>query len=302
MKNPHAYLGILFGSLLCGLAGAQTPASSSATLYYTSSGYVRVGSAPAYVNAGTVARLHDFGTTGGFSKDGTARLATIVAANTNNIQTVLSGNVGNGLPGRAEWSATGVTMQNIAGEGQAGTLCRAQASSFALLPDVPLVWNLRFKLGDATVARKWQFLPTGKDPVLLWQVKPPTTSPSIAFFADTDNLNPSKLQLVFGVTDDSINPNTTLRAGEVHGLSDGTMIDVHIEAQLDERTVAAGGKGYWKAWVNGKQVVNRVGPTLRAGVKEPHQWFFGIYRYNTVCPSSVARYTLWETLRLDMAK
>lgn len=305
MKNPSRYFGLL-GATLCaaaGIAQAQTPSPAPAT-YFTATGFVRVGPSTAYVNTGALARVHDFGPTGAFSVGPTAaRLATILAANTNGVQTLLSGNnINNGIPGRAEWTPTAVIMQNLANEGQPGTLCRAQASSFAVAPDVPLVWTLRFQLGDVVDPRKWQFLPVGKDPVLLWQVKPPTTSPSIAFYADTDNLAPGKLQLVFGVTDDTINPNITIRAGEVHGLSAATPIDVRIEALLDEKSTAAGGKGYWRVWVNGTQVVNRLGPNLRSGVKDAHQWFFGIYRYNTPCPSPIPRYTRWEKLKLEAAK
>ncbi|MDO8413561.1 MAG: hypothetical protein Q7S51_07220 [Gallionellaceae bacterium] len=277
-----------------------SPMVAIAGLYSTLEGAVRLNNSSFAVHVSSAMRQHDFGPSGGFVDAQTLvpRLATILTASGVGQTSLLSGNAipRYGIPGRVEWTPSAVIMANYAGEGQPGKPYRAQATSYPLAPDVPLVWSLIFQLGDKN-QHQWQLLPPGQDPALLWEVKAPGLQPSLAMIADTDDLNPSRLMLFFS----ELAGNTTQvkKVATVHGLSPATPIDVRIEAVLDERGLADGGKGNWQVWVNGERVLDREGPTLSARANEPHQWSFGIYRYKTLCPSNIPRYSRWEKLRLE---
>jgi hypothetical protein len=283
----------LFGALgWCQLAHAG--------VYASEDGNVRVKRQSVPVSVGRVARAHDFGPSGGIVDPGTGspRLATILAANGSK-HTLLSGAAisKSGIPDRVEWTPGGLIMANLAGEGQPGKPCRAQAATYAVEPDVPLVWNLRVQLGDNQGEHRWQLLRSGEDPVLLWQLKAPGIQPSLAMVVDTDDSDPSRLMVSF--SEKTGTASRVRRVGAIRGLSAGVPVDVRIEAVLDERQTHDGGKGRWRVLVNGTVVVDRVGPTLSEYATRPHQWFFGIYRYLTVCPTAVPRYTRWETVQLE---
>jgi hypothetical protein len=280
-----------------------TPATPPST-YVTVQGHVRVKDSTFYVNIANAARVHDFGPSGGFVDETTnvPRLATILVATGVNKNTFLSGSQipKYGVPGHVEWTSDAVIMANRPGEGQEGKECRAQASSYQVAPDTPLVWKLRVQLGDQSDGKQWQFLPNGQDPVLLWQVKAPGLQPSLSMVADTDDNDPSRLMLSFNERGGSA--STPTRVGAIHGVAAGIPIEVRIEAVLDERNPEAEGAGRWRAIVDGVEVFNRTAPTLSTLATEPHQWFFGIYRYKTFCPSVVPRWTRWEQVRLERSK
>jgi hypothetical protein len=283
----------LFGALgWCQLARADTYASGDT--------HLRVKHLSVPVSVGKVPRQHDFGPAGGLVDPATGipRVATILAANGTK-QTLLSGAAipKAGIPNHVEWTPDALIMANPAGEGQPGKLCRAQAASYPVEPDVPLAWNLRVQLGDGDGKHRWQLLRSGDDPVLLWQLKAPGIQPSLAMVVDTDDRDPSRLMLSF--SEKAGTASRVRRVGAMRGLSAGVPVDVRIEAVLDEREPREGGKGRWRALVNGTVVIDRVGPTLSEYATGPHQWFFGLYRYLTVCPAAVPRYTRWETVQLE---
>lgn len=275
--------------------------ASMADVYMTETESVRVGSRLVDVDTAGVHRTHDFGPTGGFYDIANrhSRLATLISAvqGANNI--VLSGNhiMNEGVPGRTFWTPQSVVMANRAGEGKPGEPCRAQASSYPVRPDIPLTWLLRLSLGDSSTGNPWTLLPTGQDPVLLWQLKASGLRPSLAMVVDTDDTNSSKLMIYFSQL--SGTASKVQRVGTIRGISTDIPVDIRISAFLDERDLVAGGVGHWHAWVNDQLVVDRVGPTLSSFATEPHQWFFGMYRYLTNCPSTIPRFTRWESIKLE---
>jgi hypothetical protein len=281
------------------LAAFALPAG--ADVYETRTESLRVGQTQQSVATNGVARKHDFGATGGFvdKGSGSPRLATILTASGPGKNTLLSGGeiTNAGVPSRAFWSPAGAVMRQLAGEGDPARPCRAQAASFQLAPDEPLRWQLRFRLGDSGAGLPWRLTPTGSDPILLWQVKAPDLQPSLVLVADTDPDDPMRVMLFF--TQKTGNAGKPIRIGSAKGLRTEEFIDVRIEAVLDERELANGGRGRWHAWVNDRLVVDRVGPTLSREATAPHQWLFGIYRYASTCPSDTPRATLWERALLE---
>lgn len=272
-----------------------------ADVYKSVTESIRVGTRKVVVDTSVQPRIHDLGISGGFrdNRSNIPRLATLISAAQGGRNIVLSGDaIGNhGIPGRAYWSEQGVVMANHIGEGKAGEPCRVQAASYPVRPDIPVMWTLRLQLEGGESGSSWVLLPAGQDPVLLWQLKAPGLRPSLSMIADTDDTDNSKLMIYFSQLGGTA--SNVQRAGVIRGVKADAPIDVRISAVLDERDVAAGGLGRWHAWVNEHLVVDRVGPTLSSFANEPHQWFFGIYRYLTNCPSEVARHTRWETIRLE---
>jgi hypothetical protein len=290
-KRSHAILGTLM--LVCQPSVAEP--------YATISADVRVGTSVFYVNTAGEPRFHDFATTGAFAdrRTGVPQLATILAAAGPNQNVLLSGSAidNAGIPGRVSWTPSAVVMRNAVGEGESGKPCRTQAASYQVAPDTPLRWSLRFSLGEKSAGYPWPLLPTGQDPVLLWQLKAPGLQPALAMIVDTDATDPSRVTLFFSQRA-GVDPKVQ-RVGSIEHLSIDDPIDVRIDAVLDEREIAAGGRGYWHVWVNGILVVARVGPSISAFAKQPHQWFFGMYRYQTTCPSVTYRTIRWEKLLLE---
>lgn len=288
----------LIGLLL--ILSSQQHALGGVT-YSTQHGAIRVNASTFFVSTGNIPRQHDFGPTGGFvdSLSGVPRLATILAGNSFYRNTLISGSAISqaGIPGRVEWTPSAVITANEIGDGLPGEPCRAQASSYPIAPDIPLVWKLRFQLGEKIAGREWQLLPSGFDPALLWQLKAPNLQPALAMIADTDLADPTRLMLSFSLL--SGTSNKIRNVATIHGLATATPINVRIEAILDERENFDGGQGSWRVFVNGQLAVDHSGPTLTQFASEPHQWFFGLYRYLAMGPSNISRIVRWEKLVLE---
>lgn len=286
-----------FIAIFCAFIGGF----SNAQVFSSNSGDYRVGNSWVSVDTGSKSRIHDFGPKGGFvdPTTGAPRVGTIISGIGYGKSIVLSGaSISNkGVPGRVYWQPTGVVTLIKAGEGKIGEPCRAQVSSFPVTPDVRLRWVLRFTAGDSALGQEWSLTPYGTDPALIWQLKAPNLRPSLAMILDTDDSDDKKLMLYFSQLAGSM--VKVQRAGTVRGLTPESSINVVIETRLDEREIADGGEGYWRVWVNGLIAVDRVGPTLSQNAVDPHQWFFGMYRYLTNCPTGVARYIIWEDVRLE---
>lgn len=302
MVTKQTMAGVLYALVFTGawptLMAGQ---AHSAEVFTTTTSTMRVNSMRLHVDTGNANRLHDFGATGGFidPATGVSRLATIISGAGYAKNVLLNGKTitNAGVPGRVEWKPEGVITASLPWEGQVGEPCRAQAASYQVATDIPLIWNLGFQFGGAAAGQDWRFLPHGVDPALIWQVKAPGRQPSLAMIVDTDDADASRLMLYFSERTGSA--TKVQRAGTVHGLPAGVPIDVRIEAVLDERAPANGGTGWWRVWINGQLVLDRVGATLIGNAGQPHQWFFGIYRYLTLCPSSIPRVMTWQTLRLE---
>lgn len=273
----------------------------NAQVFSTQSSEYRVGDSLVQVDTDSRVRVHDFGPSGGFidPTTGGARIATIISGVSYGKSVVLSGvSITNkGVPGRVYWQPDGVVTQINAGEGRTGEPCRAQVSSFAVPPDVKLRWHLQFRVGDSSQGQGWVMTPHGSDPTLIWQLKAPGLRPSLAMILDTDDTDDRKLMVYFSQLSGAA--TKVQRAGSIRGLVSDTQIDVVIEARLDERALVSGGKGYWRVWVNDEVVVDRIGPTLAQNAAEPHQWFFGMYRYLTNCPTTVPRRITWDDVKLE---
>lgn len=276
----------------------------NAQVFSTQSSEYRVGDSLVAVDTDSRVRVHDFGPNGGFvdPRTGVARVATIISGISYGKSVVLSGvSITNkGIPGRVYWQPNGVVTQINAGEGRSGEPCRAQVSSFPVLPDVKLRWHMQFRVGDSSQGQEWTMTPYGNDPTLIWQLKAPGLRPSLAMILDTDDTDSRKLMIYFSQLSGAA--TKVQRAGSIRGLVSDVPINVVIEARLDERTLESGGSGYWRAWVNDEVVVDRIGPTLSLNAAEPHQWFFGMYRYLTNCPTSVSRRITWDEVKLERAE
>ncbi|MES2205200.1 MAG: hypothetical protein V4525_00200 [Pseudomonadota bacterium] len=258
--------------------------------------YVRVNSVQKYIDLGDSARTYDFGKTGGLvsSVTGKNNAGVLIAAMpSDNIIVSGPGITSKGIPGRIEPSDKGLKVGVQYGDGVPNVPVRAQVASFALPADQRLFWNLQVQFGKPVLGETWNLTPSGLDPVLIWQIKAPNLQPSLAVMVDTDDTDRTKLMLFFSIKNYEYT-NKVLKIGVVRGLLPYQPVNILMEAVLDEKEIVNGGKGFWRVKVNNQQVVDYSGPTLVEAATEPHQWFFGVYRYLTYGPVQIPRMTYWN--------
>jgi hypothetical protein len=158
------------------------------------------------------------------------------------------------------------------------------------------LWQLEFRLGEDESGTGWPVTIRGAHPVLIWELKAPNVQSSLSITVDADATAPGLIGLIFGKKAGLATQYS--RVAEAKGLHRNQPISVVMEAYLDEREISGGGKGYWRAWVNGNLVVDNYGPTLSAYASEGHQWFLATYLYQdeTALPDSWV--VTWTKARL----
>lgn len=289
--------------LLLTACATQTASSADKVFINEPGSLVRVGQTAFVVDVDGLPRIHDFGLSGGFvsASTGASNVATLIAGTASGNLLVMSSKaiLANGINGQIERTKLGVRIATPAGYGKTGEPCRSQASSFAVPTDQELKWEFDLQFGSHARGEAWELTTHGKDPALIWQVKAPDLQPALAMIVDTDPSDATKLQLHW--SEKAGKATHVRRMGQTGGISPNRRVRVVIRAVLDEREGHDGGKGYMQVYVDDRPVVHYVGPTLSAVASLPHQWFFGVYRYLTICPSSLARVTYWRQARLLLA-
>lgn len=205
-----------------------------------------------------------------------------------------------GFPGRVDKrtinGAAATMVRYNAGDDVTEGTCRTKLNAYAVPPRTHVRWELEVAFGNADGVNDWALLPTGTSPVLFWQLKSDNqTNPPLQAGVDTDNLDPTKLMIYFGQRVGTA--TKPIEIARVHGIPRHTLTPVVIEAFLDERAIADGGKGLIQIWVNNTLAAEKAGPTLSLGVNE-HWWSIDTYLWNDIQPSANTRAAFFKTARM----
>lgn len=209
-----------------------------------------------------------------------------------------------GIPGRIERKGTRLKIAYLAGDpplpGKPPRV-KTQINSWPVPTGRDLAWDLAFQLGGSSPDEAWPMLPPGKSPALIWQLLPQPGHPTLAIMSDTDDAAAGTIKLSFSLrTSDTVRPDWAVVAG---GLKPNAPIDVFMTANLDERESDDGGHGYWRVWVNGKQIVSYDGKTLRADfAKDPHRWTIGLYLFSEKQAVPFSLVTYWQRASMLVPK
>ncbi|QEL65379.1 hypothetical protein OTERR_19030 [Oryzomicrobium terrae] len=273
----------------------STTTSFTATYPYS----VLVNGAPVAVSIGGVQRTYDFGGGKPFVNPytGVPDMATFNLWLPTSGATVLVGSkiLSDGYPPRIDRRSGTTVLGTLAGDQPFAGRCRTQMISFAVPSRRKAYWVFDVQMGSTDAGYEWVLTPNGVSPVLIWELKPGDNVAALTVNVDTDPANPGSLMMFFGYRGGT---EASTRVGSVSGLPRHQPIHIEMEAYLDERYPSAGGMGYWKVWVGGKQVVNLTGPTLNSLATTPHTSIIGNYLYNDPCPNTLSRYTFWNTARM----
>ncbi|QXP89429.1 hypothetical protein [Methylococcus capsulatus] len=201
-----------------------------------------------------------------------------------------------GIPGRV-FKTNGYTAIGYkAGDGVVEGALRTQLNSYYVPSRRRFVWDLCVRFGGADLTKPWTFMPRDSHPGLIWQIKPDGSPPSIGMVVDTDPTNSQRLAIHI---DGSIGPELKHdRLGMITGLLPQQDINIVIDAYLDDRPIASGGQGYFKAWINGTLVANAVGATLVPNASSPHYWSMAMYLYNDTTPLQFDYFGYWKRARM----
>jgi chitodextrinase len=207
-----------------------------------------------------------------------------------------------GFPGRVDKrSLNGSTVTMIrynAGDGITVGKCRSTLNGYAVPPRTHARWDLEVAFGNPDGVNDWTLTPTWKSPVLFWQMHSMNQSnPPLAANVDTDANDPTKLMITFFQRIGTATQPTEI--ARVNGISRNTMVPIVIEAFLDERTAANGGKGLLQISVNNTLVLEKAGPTLATGTN-PHWWSVAMYSWNDPLPSPNTRASFWKTAKMTV--
>jgi hypothetical protein len=216
-----------------------------------------------------------------------------------------------GRIGKTTFGSDAVTMVKYnAGDGIAYEKCRTKMGSYPVPPRTHVRWEFEVAFGKADGINDWKLTPSthwgyngsewvidnGAVPVLFWALTSEAQSNGpLDLSVDTDNLDPTKLVITSGQRVGTAPEKTEIM--RVHGIQRHTMIPIVVEAFLDERETANGGKGILKIWVNNQLTLERTGPTLARGTK-PHYWSMNTYLWSEPRPSPYTRATFWKTARM----
>lgn len=220
-----------------------------------------------------------------------------------------------GFPGRVDKrviNGEAVTMVRYnAGDGITEGKDRSQLNSWAVPPRTHVRWELEVAFGNADGVNDWTLTPPGSwifdgtdwvltpqaSPVLFWQLRLKGLSihPALAAHVDTDATDPTKLMILFAQK--RSDADSPVEIARVNGIPRHTQIPIVIEAFLDERQTAQGGKGMVQIWVGNKLVVEKAGPTLSPGRGE-HSWQLDAYLWNEARPYRYTRSVFWKTARM----
>ncbi|MRR49952.1 MAG: hypothetical protein EG825_03405 [Rhodocyclaceae bacterium] len=201
-----------------------------------------------------------------------------------------------GVPGRVYKDKGRTVLTYVAGDQPVAGKCRSQLSSYPVPSRRRFLFDLSFQVGEDAAGRGWHMTPPRESPAVLWQMKAPGQIPSMAIGVDTDPGAPDRLRLFFSRKGGhQVNP---VKLSESVSILPNQPVRLLMDVFLDERDIPSGGRGYWRAWVNGRLVVDTFGPTLSAAAKEPHQWYLALYLYENSNPLPYSRTVLWGQARM----
>ena len=157
--------------------------------------------------------------------------------------------------------------------------CRSQLESHAIPTRCHVRWEGKVSFGG-TGADTWTH--SAGFPVLFWQIyNSNMTSPPLAMEVDTSVTDGTKLTLSLNLMKDGDSfPNTI---ASYDGIPTGVLIPYTIEAWLDERTAANGGKGAIKATFNGVVIYDGNTNNIGSGLLKTW-WDITMYRWNNPTP------------------
>jgi hypothetical protein len=184
-----------------------------------------------------------------------------------------------------------------AGDGITAGKCRTQVNSYPIPPRTHVRWELEVAFGADDAENTWVLTPPMESRVLFWQVKSTVPgNPSMQAVVDTDSNDPTKSLSITFLRKGGRAAGFT-HVGRVNGIPRNTLVPITIEAFLDERETADGGKGRMKVWVSGIAVGDVVGPTLTWG-QGVHNWSMDMYLYSEPRPYRYTRASFWKVARM----
>ncbi|MEQ1636615.1 MAG: fibronectin type III domain-containing protein [Methylococcales bacterium] len=207
-----------------------------------------------------------------------------------------------GVPGRVTkqtLNGNPVTMIRYnAGDDITNDKCRSQLNSYPIPVRTHVRWDFEVAFGNADGVNDWKLTKPWESPVLFWQMHSLNQNfPPLAANVDTDANDPTKLMITFFQTVGS--QAAPAEIGRVNGILRNTMVPIVIEAFLDERSTAEGGKGLLQISVNNQRVLEKAGPTLALG-KNPPWWAMDMYLWNESEPYPYTRASFWKTARMTV--
>lgn len=283
------------------LADAGNPSDGALRVFAAIPPYsVTVNSEVMAVNLGNRSRYFDFGGERPFVNPttGVSDIAAINAASDDGVAAILASDKISdaGIPGRVYKHSGRTILRYVAGDPPVAGKCRSQFASYPVPAQQHFVFDLAFQLGEPLSGHEWHLSPPRESPAVIWQMKAPDVIPSMAIGVDTDPAHPDSLLLFFSRK--SAFQTEVTRVGSPVRIKPNQPLRLLMDVYLDERNIAAGGRGYWRAWINGKLVLDVFGPTLSALAKEPHQWFLTLYQYNNPQPLPFNRSVIWKRARM----
>lgn len=252
------------------------------------------------VNIGSKPRYFDFSGERAFVNPatGVSDIAAINAASDSATALILGGDriTNVGIPGRVFKHDGRTIIRYVAGDPPVAGKCRSQMATYPVPARQRLLFDFALQFGESAEGHEWHLTPPGDSPAVIWQMKAPEVQPSLAVVVDTDPARPDGLLLSFSRK--SAFASTALRVGNLIRIKRNQPLRMLMDAYLDEREIGAGGRGYWRVWINGKQILDTFGPTLSAVAQEPHQWFLSLYLYNNAQPLPFNRSVIWKRARM----
>jgi hypothetical protein len=184
--------------------------------------------------------------------------------------------------------------------------CRSQLISYDVPPRAHIRLDTEVAFGNADGVNNWTLTPSahwggsgidnGGSPVSFFGLTSNAVNNLLNFHVDTDNLDQTKLMIYIVQNIGPAQGGTEIV--RVHGLSRYTMIPIVVEAFLDERTTANGGKGVTQIWVKNVLVFEKAGQNLPAADMEPPHLHYGAYLWNESAPYENTRAVFFKTARL----
>jgi hypothetical protein len=201
-----------------------------------------------------------------------------------------------GLARSIEKRSGQLMVRYVGGDGLTGSTPKSALVSYAVPPRTHVRFDIQVSFGGKDLENNWVLTKSGTSPVLFWQLKSPNAGdPPLAAVVDTDPKDPTKLFIkIYRKAGKDL---VLSLVGSASGLPTATPITLTIEAFLDERELAAGGKGRVKAWINNTLVGDVAGPTLSLGPNE-HYVYAAIYPFNELKPSPITRTAFFDVDRM----
>lgn len=201
----------------------------------------------------------------------------------------------NGLSDRVTKSNGRLMVRHLQGDGLVGGTGRTSLVTYPVPPRTHVRWDMNVAFGDNS-ENQWVLTKYDEHPVLFWELKSANSgTPALQAVVDTDPNDATKLRVKM-LSKAGKSPVLVL-IGQIGGLSRATNIPIVVEAFLDERETADGGKGRVKAWVNNVMIGDLTGPTLTLG-PNVHLTNFSTYSYKDTSVVANTRAVFFSQARL----